>query len=167
MPLTFDDIEKPEVRRAWLRGYARDGVDRLLREVADSLEEALLERSRLAEQVEKLESEAASHRELEALLRSTLVSAERIAQDVKEQARREADLIVQEAHAQGRRDNRHGASERERLEEDLRKIRALLRSALDGLGAARDASGSPADRVGTDGRRLDDIPESADLGVPD
>lgn len=131
MPLTPDDIEKPDIGRAWFRGYRRDAANRLLKEIADSLEDALLERADLAEQVDGLEADAERHRELEALLRSTLVSAERTAQDAKEQANREADLIVQEAHAQGRRDSREAAADRRRLHEDLRKIRAFLRLALD------------------------------------
>jgi hypothetical protein len=50
---------------------------------------------------------------------------------MKEQARRESDLIVQEAHAEGRRVMREITSEKLRLEEDVRRIRALLRTALE------------------------------------
>ena len=87
-----------------------------------------------ADRLEELEAEAAKHRELEALLRSTLVSAERAAQDMKEQARRESDLIVQEAHAESRRVTRETAAEKRRLEEDIVKIRAQLRAAFESLG---------------------------------
>ena len=73
-------------------------------------------------------------RELEALLRSTLVSAERAAQDMKEQARRESDLIVQEAHAESRRVTREAAAEKRRLEEDIVTIRSHLRAAFELLG---------------------------------
>ena len=92
------------------------------------------ERAELSDRVEELNAEAAKHRELEALLRSTLVSAERAAQDMKEQARRESDLIVQEAHAESRRVTREAAAEKRRLEEDMVKIRAQLRAALESLG---------------------------------
>ena len=43
------------------------------------------------------------YRELETLLRTTLVSAERASQELKEQARREATIIVEEAHAEARK----------------------------------------------------------------
>jgi BMFP domain-containing protein YqiC len=56
---------------------------------------------------------------------------------MKEQARRESDLIVQEAHSEGRRVMREMAAEKQRLEEDVRKIRALLRSALETLDEGR------------------------------
>src|SRR5262249_37760515 len=100
MPLTPVEVRHVELRRAWLRGYRRKPVDQLLEEIADSFEEVWRERADLSDRLEELETEAAKHRELEALLRSTLVSAERAAQDMKEQARRQAELIVPEAHAQ-------------------------------------------------------------------
>ena len=54
------------------------------------------------------------HVELEGLLRSTLVSAERAAQDMKEAARREADMIVTEANAEARKVLRDAITEKER-----------------------------------------------------
>jgi cell division initiation protein len=134
MSLTPVEIRHVELHRTFLRGYRRAAVDQLLNEIADSFEEVWRERADLADRLEELESEAEKHRELESLLRSTLVSAERAAQDMKEQARRESDLIVQEAHAEGRRVTREAAAEKRRLEEDTRKIRALLRTALEALG---------------------------------
>jgi cell division initiation protein len=133
MPLTPVEIRHVQLQRAWLRGYRRPGVERLLDEIADSFEEVWRERADLSDRLEELEAEAAKHRELEALLRATLVSAERAAQDMKEQARRESDLIVQEAHAEGRRITREAAAEKWRLEEDMRAIRSSLRTALDML----------------------------------
>jgi cell division initiation protein len=134
MPLTPVEIRHVALKRTWLRGYRRAGVDQLLEEVADSFEEVWRERADLADRLEELEAEAVKHRELEALLRSTLVSAERASQDMKEQARRESDLIVQEAHAESRRITREAAAEKQRLEEDMIKIRAQLRSALETVG---------------------------------
>jgi cell division initiation protein len=137
MPLTPVEIRHQQLRRAFPRGYRRADVDRLLNEIADSFEDVWRERADLADQLDELEADAAKHRELETLLRSTLVSAERAAQEMKTQARRESDLIVQEAHAEGRRVAREAVAEKRRLEEDVRRIRAQLRTALEVLGDAR------------------------------
>ena len=134
MPLTPVEVRHVDLKRAWLRGYRRKPVDELLDEIANSFEEVWRERADLSDRLEELESDAAKHRELEALLRSTLVSAERAAQDMKEQARRESDLIVQEAHAESRRVTRESAAEKRRLEEDIVKIRSQLRAAFESLG---------------------------------
>ena len=131
MPLTPVEIRHVELRRAWLRGYRRKPIDELLEEIADSFEEVWRERADLSDRLEELETEAAKHRELEALLRSTLVSAERAAQDMKEQARREADVIVQEANAEGRRLLREAIAEKEQLLAETHRIRTMLRAALD------------------------------------
>ena len=133
MSLTPQEIRHIELKRAWLRGYRRSTVDDVLSKIVDSFEDVWRERADLSDRLEELEAEAAKHHELEALLRSTLVSAERAAQDMKEQARRESDLIVQEAHAEGRRVTRAAAGEKQRLEEESRGIRARLRSALEAV----------------------------------
>lgn len=148
MPLTPVEIRHVQLRRAFPRGYRRSDVDRLLNEIADSFEEVWRERADLADRLDELETEAEKHRELEALLRTTLVSAERAAQDMKAQARRESDLIVQEAHAEGRRVARETVAEKRRLEEDVRRIRAQLRTALEALdGASATESASTDDEV--------------------
>jgi cell division initiation protein len=155
MPLTPVEIRHLELHRSWLRGYRKSTVDTLLGEIADSFEEVWRERADLADRLEELEIEAGKHRELEALLRSTLVSAERAAHDMKDQARRESDLIVQEAHAEGRRLMREITAEKHSLEEDVHRIRALLRTALelvdDKPEREQTAQPEPAQQAGPNG----------------
>jgi cell division initiation protein len=131
MALTPDEIRHVELPRTGVRGYRRKAVDALLSEIADSFEAVQRDHRDLLDYSAELEGEASKQGELESLLRSTLVSAERAAHDMKEQARRESDLIVQEAHAESRRVTRQSVAEIHRLEEETRKIRALLRSALE------------------------------------
>ena len=70
-------------------GYNRTQTDSLLAEIAASFEDVWRERADLADKVEQLDADLVRYRELEALLRTTLVSAERASADVKEQARRD------------------------------------------------------------------------------
>ena len=102
----------------------------MMDDIADSFETVWRERSQLVERVEELETEVTRHVELEGLLRSTLVSAERASQDLKESARREADVIVTEANAEARKVLRDAITEKEQLMGDVRRVQALLRSAL-------------------------------------
>jgi cell division initiation protein len=165
MPLTPVEIRHLELHRTWLRGYRKSGVDRLLSEIADSFEEVWRERADLADRLDELETEASKHRELEALLRSTLVSAERAAHDMKEQARRESDLIVQEAHAEGRRVTREMAAEKQRLEGEVRRIRALLRTALETLQAeAGERAPAPAEPAEA-AEPAEHVEEALDAGI--
>jgi cell division initiation protein len=113
-----------------LLGYRRGPADQMLEEIASSFEEVWRDRADLADKVEQLESDLERFRELEALLRTTLVSAERTAAELKTQAMREAELIVDEARAEARSVVRQAAADNERLEADSARIRALLRAAL-------------------------------------
>lgn len=136
MSFTPVEVRHLELRRG-LFGYKRVGVRKAMEDVADSFESVWRERGDLAERVEVLETELARHAELEQLLRSTLVSAERAAQELKEQARREADIIVAEANAESRRIVRDAITEKERLAGEARRVRAILRSALEVVEESR------------------------------
>src|SRR6266851_2928805 len=129
-----------------LFGYKRAAMDRLLDEIASSFEDVWRERADLADKIEQLETDLVRFRELEALLRTTLVSAERSSAEMKEQARREADLILGEAHAEARSVQRQASAENERLAADSRRIRAQLRAALEGVEEVEDTwpSSAPA-----------------------
>jgi cell division initiation protein len=141
MALTPVEIRHVKLKRA-LVGYDRAAVDRLLEEVIESFEHAWRDRADLAERIEQLETDLGRYRELEGLLRATLVSAERAATELREQAQREADLIVREAHAASRSITRDAAKEREHLLTEVRRMRAILRAALatvDEAGGAEQA----------------------------
>lgn len=129
MALTPVEIRHLRLGRG-LFGYRRAAADLLLEEIADSFEEVWRDRADLAERVEQLDADLVRYRELETLLRTTLVSAERAAGELKEQAKRQADLIVSEAEAEGRAITRRARSEQEQLTRDSQRIRALLASAL-------------------------------------
>src|SRR5689334_803432 len=135
MTITPVELHHIALKRG-LYGYRRGPVDELIAEVADSFEEVWRQRADFADRIEELEGELARHRDLETLLRTTLVSAEKSAHDLKDQARREAGIMLQEAHAEARAVTRQAAQERERLLGEARKIRALLEAALDAVDYA-------------------------------
>jgi cell division initiation protein len=135
MSYTPVEIRHVKLRRG-LIGYRRGSVDRLLEDVTTSFEDVWRERADHADRVELLEGELTRYRELEALLRTTLVSAERSAIELREQAKREAEAIVSEAHAAARTITMDARAERERLALESRRIRVLLNAALDALDEA-------------------------------
>ena len=122
-----------------LFGYKRAAMDRLLDEIAASFEDVWRERADLADKIEQLETDLVRYRELESLLRTTLVSAERASAVMKEQARRKADLFLSEAHSEARSVQRNARSENERLVIDSRRLRAQLRAALEAIEEVEDS----------------------------
>jgi cell division initiation protein len=130
MSLSPAEIRHAELDRG-LFGYKRDTVDELLDAVVESFEQVWRERADLTDKVESLEAEIVRFKELESLLRTTLVSAERASHELRNQARKEAELIVTEAESEARRVTRDARSERERLMGETQRIKAVLRGALE------------------------------------
>ena len=130
MALSPVEIRHLKPAKSIVGGYRRTAVDDLLNEIAVSFEDVWRERADLADKVESVESDLVRYRELEALLRTTLVSAEKAAVTLKEQAGKEAELIVEEARAEARSITRRARSDHDRLLGELRRMRSLLRSAL-------------------------------------
>jgi cell division initiation protein len=130
MALTPVEIRHIKPSRSLFGGYGRSAIDELLDEIAASFEDVWRERADLADKLEQLEADLVRYRELEALLRTTLVSAEKAAVTLKDQARKEADLIVEEARAEARTITRGARADHDRLLVELRRVRSLLQAAL-------------------------------------
>jgi cell division initiation protein len=112
-----------------LGGYRPDPTERMFDEIVGSFEDVWRERADLADKVEQLQGDLVRFRELENLLRATLVSAEQAAGQLKEHARREAELILSEAQAEAREIQRRAVVENERLVTASRRLRARLTEA--------------------------------------
>jgi cell division initiation protein len=129
-----------------LFGYKCGPADELLRDIADSFEDVWRERADLADKIEQLEADLVRYRELESLLRTTLVSAERASAELKEQARKEADLVLSEAHAEARAVLHRAASENERLRVESRRMRERLQLALASIEEPADGGNGEEER---------------------
>jgi cell division initiation protein len=105
-----------------MRGYDRGEVQAFLFEVADDYENALRENDKLHQDVSKLEAVLGEHRGQERNLRNTLLTAQKLADEIKENAQTEAGLILREA--EGQRDLLLQKAQ-SRLEDVQREIEAL------------------------------------------
>ena len=85
-----------------MRGYDRTDVVAFLTEAADDYEHAMRDIDRLRADLMRMEALLAEHRERENNLRDTLLTANRLSDELKEAAHNEAKLIIREA--QGRAD---------------------------------------------------------------
>jgi cell division initiation protein len=120
-------------------GYKKSAVDSALEEIRLSFEDVWRDRADLADKVEQLEADIVRYKELETLLRTTLISAERASQQLIDQARREAELSLEEAHAEARRVKHSAFEEREQLMSESIRIRHALTAALTTLSQADPA----------------------------
>ena len=139
MAITPVEIRHVKLKRAPFGGYRRAPTERLLLEIVDSFEEVWRDRGELIDQVEQLEEDIVRYRELETLLRQTLVSAERTSAELRDTAQKQAVVVVEEAHATAREVVRAARAERERLAASSARIRAQLEGALGVLDDADPA----------------------------
>ena len=130
--MRYTPVELRHVRlgRSFFGGYTRAEADVLLSDVADSFEDVWRERGELADRLEDVERHLDEVKQRETLLASTLIAAERTAAEAVESAKREAEVIVAEAHQEARSITRAAQGERDRLFTEARRIETLLRAAL-------------------------------------
>jgi cell division initiation protein len=94
--ITPVDVQHKEFKKA-IQGYAREEVDLFLDEVIESLEAEIDERTRLEAQVAELSEKVSHFKAMEDSLRSTLVLAQRTADELKASAHKEVDIVKQRA----------------------------------------------------------------------
>ncbi|MCP9453653.1 MAG: DivIVA domain-containing protein [Nitrospira sp.] len=128
MNLTPLDIQQMTFRTTF-RGYDQDEVNRFLEEVAQTVESLKRENAGLRERAVALEQQIAELKRTEATLSNTLMSAQSLADDIKRNAQRDAELIVKEAELKAEelfRQARMELAETQREVSLLQKQRLLL-----------------------------------------
>jgi cell division initiation protein len=132
------DMRQQRFRSA-MRGYDRTEVVAFLTEAADDYEQAMREIDRLRGDLMRMEALLGEHREREANLRNTLLTAQRLSDEVKEAAQNEAKLIVREA--QGRADLllQKTQARLEEFEHEINELKLRRRDAEGSLEATIQA----------------------------
>lgn len=130
--LTPLEIQKQIFARA-LKGYNPDEVRGYLSLVAEEIERLVKEVDRLSRENAMLRDELDDHSQRERILKDTLLSAQKVSEDVKANARKEAELIVKDAELLSERvvgQAMQRVSELERSIQDLKIERAAVRNRL-------------------------------------
>lgn len=96
MNITPLDLRQQHFRTV-MRGFDKSEVVAFLTEVSEEYEGALREADRLRQEVARLEGQVNEHREHERNLRNTLLTAQRLADEIKDNAQKHAGSIVKEA----------------------------------------------------------------------
>jgi len=82
-----------------MRGFDKVEVTSFLNAVADDYEQALREADRLRQDLARMEVLLTEHRDAEKNLKTTLLAAQRLADDIKNQAEEEGRRIIRDAEA--------------------------------------------------------------------
>jgi cell division initiation protein len=101
MKVTPLDLRQQRFRSA-MRGFEREEVTAFLNEVADDYEQALREADRLRDELTRAQASLEEHREHERNLRNTLLTAQKLSDEIRNNAELDSKRIVREA--EGRAD---------------------------------------------------------------
>jgi cell division initiation protein len=134
------DIRRKEFKRS-MRGYSDEEVDVFLDEVADEFERLYRENGEMGERLTTLEEQIAGYMSIKETLEKTLVSAQMQSDEMRANARKEAELTLRDAEIKSRQivNDSYGETQRvqqsliqlKHLEEDFRfKFRSLLEAHL-------------------------------------
>ena len=125
--------------RTTMRGFDKTEVVAFLTEAADDYEHALRELDRLRQDLIRQEALLGEHREREANLRNTLLTAQRLADEIKEAAQNESKLIIREA--QGRADLllQKAQGRLDEIERDINEMRLRRRDVEGSLESSIQA----------------------------
>ncbi len=132
MKITPLDIQQQQFRMRF-RGFDMVEVDNFLELLAGEFEELMKENAQLKEEDRRKLARINELETAEKDLRETLVSVQRITEEMKNNARKEAELIIEDSKTEGRKIVQNAQAEALKIEEEigqLKRQKAQFRAAL-------------------------------------
>jgi cell division initiation protein len=84
-----------------MRGFDQEEVRSFLNLVSGEFEKTIIENNTLKEELAHIKANIADYKERERILKDTLVTAQKLSEDIREEARKEAALALKEAELRG------------------------------------------------------------------
>jgi len=122
MRLTPLDIRHKEFGRS-MRGYKDMEVDEFLDDIADEFERLFNENIDFKDKLESLEEKVEQYRNIEDTLKKTLVSAQQQAEEQKQNAQKESDLILRDAELKSRSIINDSYAERQKIQRSVSALK--------------------------------------------
>lgn len=139
MRVTPLDIIQKQFSPARRGGIEADEVRDFLDSVRSSMEELLKENQRLRDELGRKDAEIGELRDKESDIKTTLVLARQVKDDMERGARREADVIIGEARLEAERILMAASEERRELQADLVRLRSSRAKLLADLRGVLDS----------------------------
>jgi len=135
MKISPMEIQRQTFRKRF-RGYDAEEVRTYLNLLAEELQQFQREHAALQQETQFLRSIVDEHRQREEILKNTLLTAQRMSEELRETARKQGETTVKEAELQADKlvelaQGRAKSIERETI--DLRAMRQTLRSDIRAL----------------------------------
>jgi len=138
MRITPHDIRQQQFTVRMFRGFDPSEVDAFLEDVADDYEALLKDNALLKEQLAALEERSRGVIEREKNLQEVLVTSQRLVDEMKAAAKREAELIVREAELRGEKAVEAARGEEARIRVEIQALKRMRRQLVEDLGATME-----------------------------
>jgi cell division initiation protein len=119
-----------------MRGFNKIEVTAFLDEAAGDYESVLRDNERLRQEIVRLETALKQFRELEGSLKSTLISAQKVADDMRDTATKDAERILREAEGRADLLVQKAQARHEEIERDIDGLRLKRREVETNVEAA-------------------------------
>jgi len=159
MKITPIEIQQHRFRSRMF-GYDTNAVDHFLEIVADELQELHMQNHQLKEDLVRTRNALAQMKSREQALQQTLVTAQQVTEDMKKNARREAELVMAEARLQGEQILREAEERRLQL---IREIQEIKRQKISFESSLKALIGGHMKLLELEGLMLDDYTEETAL----
>ena len=131
------EIQKQTFNKG-LKGYSVDDVRAYLHLVAEEIERLLKDLDRAVRENQRYREELSEHADREQILEGTLLSAQRVSEEVKSNARKEAELIVKDAELLSERLINQAMSRVGDLERTIQELKIERKAARNKLSSTLD-----------------------------
>jgi len=133
MRISALDIRQQQFTVRMFRGLDPQEVEAFLEDVAEDYESVVKENALLKEQLAALEERSRNITEHERTLQETLVTTHRLTEEMKQTAKREADMIVRDAELRGEKVTEALRAEETRIKQDLVSLKRVRRQLVEEL----------------------------------
>ena len=133
MRITPMDIREQQFTVKMFRGFDVQEVDMFLEDLAEDYETLLKENQLLKEQLQAMEERARGLEDRERVLQETLVTTQRVTEEMKESARREAALLVREAELRGEKTVQAAQTSEAAIQAQVTALKRMRRQLAEGL----------------------------------
>jgi len=134
MAITPIDIQQHQFK-SQLLGYDKAAVDRFLELVADDLERLHLQQQQTREELARTQQELAQMRERESTLKQTLITAQKVTDELRDNARKEAEVIIADAQVRAEQIVREAEDRRIGLINEVQELKRQKVSFESGVRA--------------------------------
>jgi cell division initiation protein len=144
-------------------GYEKTGVDQFLEMLAEELERLIGKNQNLQESLDRVNVTLGEMREREETLKQTLVTTQKITEELKSSARREVDVMMAEAEIKAERLTYNAEERRHQLIDEIQEIKrqkidfeVSLRGLLEKHIRMIDLNNVAVESQGSDARMLEE-----------